>query len=125
MASPEPRRLLIAKLRSLDSELGVLTKAPTEAGAPVQYGKRAGDHIAESADRLARSTAAEELERLRSQVAAALERMDAGEYGICEVCGVDIPEGRLEALPWAVRCVNCAGRPGPAPGRGQGVGAGR
>lgn len=125
MASPEPRQVLVAKLRALEAELAVLTRAPTEAGPPVQYGKRAGDHIAESADRMARSTAAEELDRLRMQVEAALRRMDAGVYGTCEVCGAAIPEGRLEALPWAVRCVNCAGRPGPGPRSGQGVGAGR
>lgn len=42
------------------------------------------------------------------EVDAALERIDARTYGVCEVCGRDIPEGRLEARPAARRCVQCA-----------------
>lgn len=29
-------------------------------------------------------------------------------YGICAKCGVEIPIGRLELMPEATRCVNCA-----------------
>lgn len=42
-------------------------------------------------------------ERLR----AALAAIEAGTYGICVDCGAEIPEGRLRALPDAVRCVPC------------------
>jgi DnaK suppressor protein len=35
----------------------------------------------------------------------ALERIEKGTYGKCIVCGQPIPEKRLEALPWAARCV--------------------
>jgi DnaK suppressor protein len=38
---------------------------------------------------------------------AALAAIDAGTYGICVDCGVEIPEGRLRALPDSVRCVPC------------------
>ena len=47
----------------------------------------------------------EQVARLR----AALERIDAGTYGVCEVCGSAIPEARLEVRPDATRCVGCAG----------------
>jgi RNA polymerase-binding transcription factor DksA len=33
--------------------------------------------------------------------------MDAGTYGICERCGQPISLERLEALPWAVLCIDC------------------
>lgn len=46
-------------------------------------------------------------ERL-AHVEAALAKMDEGSYGVCEVCGQDIPEARLEARPLSVRCVGCA-----------------
>jgi DnaK suppressor protein len=39
------------------------------------------------------------------EVTAALERVDAGTYGMCEECGEPIPEGRLEIVPAARRCV--------------------
>ncbi len=40
------------------------------------------------------------------QINAALERMDQGTYGVCEVCGKDIPFERLEAIPYTAFCVN-------------------
>ncbi|WP_345750776.1 TraR/DksA family transcriptional regulator [Microbacterium rhizophilus] len=43
-----------------------------------------------------------------SDIDAALARIDAGTYGVCEVCGEPIPEGRLLARPTATRCVRCA-----------------
>ena len=39
------------------------------------------------------------------EVTAALERLDAGTYGNCEVCGRPIAEGRLEAMPATRYCV--------------------
>jgi DnaK suppressor protein len=37
----------------------------------------------------------------------ALNRIDAGAYGACMECGEEIPEKRLELLPFAQFCVNC------------------
>ena len=48
-------------------------------------------------------------ERLR-QVGHALERIESGEYGRCEVCGKEIPQERLEAVPWATLCIDDARR---------------
>ncbi|MFF2031528.1 TraR/DksA family transcriptional regulator [Arthrobacter sp. NPDC058192] len=46
-----------------------------------------------------------------AQIDAALGRMEQGTYGICEVCGAVIPEGRLEARPWTPYCIqHAAGR---------------
>lgn len=36
---------------------------------------------------------------------AALERINAGGYGLCEDCGIDIPYARLQAYPAARRCI--------------------
>jgi len=40
----------------------------------------------------------------------ALSRLDEGEYGLCGRCGEAIPEARLRALPFAVRCQECERR---------------
>jgi DnaK suppressor protein len=37
----------------------------------------------------------------------ALAKMDAGTYGACERCGQAIAPERLEALPWALLCMDC------------------
>jgi DnaK suppressor protein len=47
---------------------------------------------------------------LLSKVNRALERVDAGTYGMCEVCGKAIPVERLEVLPYSTLCVECASR---------------
>ena len=42
---------------------------------------------------------------LLTEVEDALKRIENGTYGKCVVCGQPIPEKRLEAIPWAARCV--------------------
>jgi DnaK suppressor protein len=37
----------------------------------------------------------------------ALDRIEAGDYGICLSCEEPIPSKRLQALPWAKYCVSC------------------
>lgn len=37
----------------------------------------------------------------------ALDKMENGRYGVCEVCGTAIPLERLEAVPYTTQCVNC------------------
>jgi DnaK suppressor protein len=46
----------------------------------------------------------------RSEIAAALARIENGSYGNCVDCGKSVPEGRLEARPDASRCVGCQGK---------------
>ena len=38
----------------------------------------------------------------------ALEKVDEGRYGICEQCGSPINPERLEIVPLATLCINCA-----------------
>jgi DnaK suppressor protein len=40
-------------------------------------------------------------------IEAALVRLDGGRYGFCLACADEITEGRLRALPFAVRCQGC------------------
>jgi DnaK suppressor protein len=37
----------------------------------------------------------------------ALERMEAGEFGVCVSCGGEMQQKRLEAVPWARHCIDC------------------
>jgi len=108
--SRKVRAVLRAKLRQLAAEESSLEVATPEPGTQVQYGKRAGDHVAEAADRMARSRTAGELEKLEEEVRAALSKLDAGTYGRCDDCQRPVPEARLEALPWAIRCLDCQSR---------------
>ncbi len=42
------------------------------------------------------------------QIEAALQRIEDGGYGRCEGCGEQIPETRLDAIPYAAECERCA-----------------
>ncbi len=37
----------------------------------------------------------------------ALARIPQGKYGLCLACGKEIPQARLEAIPYAFMCVDC------------------
>lgn len=45
--------------------------------------------------------------KLLSKIKGALERIDSGEFGICEMCGDDIAEERLKARPVTTLCIAC------------------
>lgn len=43
-----------------------------------------------------------------SEIDLAIERLNDGTYGVCQVCGEPIAQGRLEARPVARTCIACA-----------------
>ncbi len=53
-----------------------------------------------------------ELKRRRSlelkRIAAALQRIESGDYGFCITCGEPISAQRLEVDPAAAQCIRCA-----------------
>ena len=44
------------------------------------------------------------------RIAEARRALADGSYGVCKGCGCKIPAARLEAMPEAVRCVDCQRR---------------
>lgn len=42
----------------------------------------------------------------------AIAKIDAGSYGSCERCGNPIGAERLEAIPWALLCIDCKRKAG-------------
>src|SRR5689334_18373653 len=58
-------------------------------------------------DEVLRAIAAAALEELHS-IDFAMTRLDAGTFAMCEKCGEEIDEERLEAAPYAIRCTGCA-----------------
>jgi RNA polymerase-binding transcription factor len=69
-----------------------------------------GDHLADSASetymRELDEGLEENAEHLLVEIEAALERIEAGTYGLCSVCGRPIGEERLEAVPYATLCID-------------------
>ena len=94
--------LLAERIRLLE-ELG----EPIETPGQMTYGSQAAaaSHVFEQQRDLAlRDRSRGELEK----VEAALRRLDDGTYGTCVSCGNPIAPERLEAIPWAPTCIDCA-----------------
>jgi len=53
------------------------------------------------------SQLAEVESRELTSIETALERMRKGDYGLCESCNQAIPLARLQALPYAMTCIQC------------------
>jgi DnaK suppressor protein len=101
------------KLAQVRAQLKAMADADQRAkssGAQAQYGKRVGDHTSDALEHTSRVAAAGSLEQLEREVIAALERLSSGSYGRCDECRQPIAPTRLEALPWATRCVACQER---------------
>ena len=97
------RSNLLAERARLLEELG----EPIEAPGQMTYGSQAAaaSHVFEQQRDLAlRERSRGELEK----VEAALKRLDDGTYGSCVSCGNQIAPERLEAIPWAPVCIDCA-----------------
>ena len=45
--------------------------------------------------------------KLIKKIEEAIAKIDAGDYGFCETCGVEIGVQRLEARPTAALCIDC------------------
>lgn len=109
MNTHEVRSVLSDRLAEIDAEMAEMEKPPTDQGA-ISFGKRIGEGTSMAIDRLAQVAVHDRLQLTRADVIRALEKLDEGTYGTCDVCGRPIAEGRLEALPWAVLCVEDAGK---------------
>jgi RNA polymerase-binding transcription factor DksA len=104
---PDTAQALAAKRTQLTEQLDAMTVRPEDAGS-ISFGKRVGEGTSEAVDRLAAVPAHDKLQVMLAEVIRAEEKIDEGSYGACDVCGATIPEGRLEARPWATRCMDHA-----------------
>jgi DnaK suppressor protein len=105
----EVRALLDAKRADLESQIGGIEQAVTHSTAGgISFGKRVGDGTSIAVERLSQVAAHEGLHDTLAQLGRAEASLREGTYGVCEVCGEDIAAGRLEARPFATRCVRCA-----------------
>ena len=78
--------------------------AERKEGSP--FGKR--EEGADEASELEKRLALEErLGESLNEVEHALQKYEAGTYGLCDSCGQAIEQARLEAIPQASLCLNC------------------
>jgi DnaK suppressor protein len=98
---------LEAKRAELESELAQLS-APTGEQGSISFGKRVGEGTSMAVDRLSLVSSHDRLRAMLADVHRAQAQLAEGSYGRCDSCGATISAERLEARPWAVRCVTHA-----------------
>lgn len=104
MSDVEVRAVLRAKEADLVGSRETLTRPQQDQGT-ISFGKRVGDGTAMAVDRLSTVTAHDTLGTVLTEVRRALAKLDDGSYGRCDTCAEPILPGRLEARPWATRCL--------------------
>ena len=101
----DERRRVEAAMQNLQDETrGTLYD---DAGEETAFDNHLADTATETYDRELEYGLEEGAERLLGEIDAALKRIEDGTYGSCTNCGGQIPEERLEALPWATLCIEC------------------
>lgn len=84
-------------------------------GGDVDRSEASAEHFGHNEDSRARAATERETEFAMDEhesaalrtIELALKRIEAGVYGDCMDCGVEIPLERLQASPQAFRCIAC------------------
>lgn len=82
--------------------------APPEPGSAIAFGKRIGEGTTEAIERLSTTATARSIAASLADTDRALEKLEAGTYGLCDVCGEPIPAERMEARPTTAHCMRCS-----------------
>jgi len=110
----DPRELLLAERASALELVAALEREFADLAEAASAGGTDDEHDPEGATlAFERQHAAALLQAARERVAAvdaALDRLAAGHYGVCDRCGQPIGDDRLAARPAADTCVRCAAR---------------
>lgn len=104
-----------ARLLARRAEIKSLAASAEEARRPVELDQSRVGRLSRM-DALQGQAMALETERRRQvelrRIAAALARLDAGDFGYCLSCGEEISVKRLSLDPTVPLCIDCAQRPG-------------
>lgn len=102
-----------AALEAARVDLAAVDAASAASRAPVELDQTRVGRISRI-DALQGQAMAQEQQRRRqtqfARIAAAIARIEAGEYGWCLKCGEAVAKARLESDPSTPLCVDCASR---------------
>ncbi|WP_433339026.1 TraR/DksA family transcriptional regulator [Spirillospora sp. CA-294931] len=106
----EVRAVLQAEIAELEAEISASATQIAEGAGTDGSGDDQADAGAKTYEREQELALSYNSQDLLAQNERAVQRMDAGTYGICEACGEPIGKARLQAFPRATLCVPCKTR---------------
>ena len=98
------RNVLSDEMKTLLSDAG---KTVTEMNSDSSNFPDPTDRATQESDRSFELRIRDRERRLINKIQEALGRIDAGTFGICDVCEEDISEARLKARPVTTLCIDC------------------
>lgn len=98
------RGLLMEEMHSLLEEAG---KTVSEMTADTTNFPDPNDRATQESDRNFELRIRDRERKLINKIKEALQRIDDGTFGICELCGEEISEGRLRARTVTTLCIDC------------------
>jgi len=105
------RRILLDERQRVTSTIEHLHEANSGSLEDETEEETYDNHLADSAtatlNREIDYTLEENSEHVLDGINDALERIEDGTFGTCARCGKQIAEERLEAIPYATRCIDC------------------
>ncbi len=106
--SNQIRTRLETEKKRIQDELGQLksSRSTDERREGSPFGKRE-EEATESMELEKRLALENRLNSLLVEVERAIQKLDAGTYGMCDICNAPIDPARLEALPQAILCLSC------------------
>jgi DnaK suppressor protein len=107
VSTQEDRRVLEEHLAQVEAELADRRRAAAPGGERPGFGKRAGDYVAQVVEDRTNNQLADSLAVTAASIRRALLLLDQGRFGSCQSCGQTIGTDRLQAVPWALSCVEC------------------
>jgi RNA polymerase-binding transcription factor DksA len=99
------REVTLARLASLTGDHDAMVAASLDTNADDEHDPE-GATIAFERSQI--GSLVRQVRHHLAEVEAALARVEADTYGVCERCGAPIGGQRLEALPAARLCIDCA-----------------
>ncbi|MCD6486231.1 MAG: RNA polymerase-binding protein DksA [Syntrophobacterales bacterium] len=98
------RDLFVQRIEDLLGEAG---KTVSEMTGGTESFPDVTDRASQESDRNFELRIRDRERKLVKKLREALQRIDDGTFGICEVCGKDISEKRLMARPITTLCISC------------------
>jgi DnaK suppressor protein len=98
------RNVLADEMKTLISDAG---KTVTEMTSDSSNFPDPTDRATQESDRNFELRIRDRERKLINKIKDALDRIDSGDFGVCEECGDEISEARLKVRPVTTLCINC------------------
>ena len=104
MDQQQAKQILLELKREVSGRINAIDRDIRHEGMSADWAEQASERENDEVLESLGNSSEEELVMIKF----ALQRIEDGSYFQCERCGVDIPNARLELLPFTSHCVNCA-----------------